>query len=115
MGQQLDVTGVEVRPNYALLLTFENGEIRMFDMTPYMDLKPYLRLKGTALFNLAKVDYGTVVWPGEIDIAPETLYDESVPYSSSEQYPLPGQLAQTLFYEKDIVSTDADDKRNASK
>jgi hypothetical protein len=25
----------------------------------------------------ARVEYGTVVWPGNIDIAPETLYDRS--------------------------------------
>ena len=80
MGQLLDVINVEVLPDYKLVLIFENKEVRLFSMLQYMDLKPYNKLKGTPLFRLAKVEYGTVVWPGEIDIAPETLYIESVPY-----------------------------------
>jgi len=35
------------------------------------------RLKGSKQFMLATVDYGTVMWPGNIDIAPETLYYKS--------------------------------------
>lgn len=73
----LDVVKVEARANYELFLVFENGEKRIFDMTPYMNKLPFSRLKGSALFRLAKIDYGTVVWPGNIDIAPETLYDRS--------------------------------------
>ena len=80
MGQLLDITDVQVRPEYNLVLTFENGEVRIFNMSRYIDLKPYDKLKGSPLYKLAKVKYGTVVWPGEIDIAPETLYDESVPF-----------------------------------
>jgi hypothetical protein len=75
----LDVISVKTLPDYVLLLEFENGEKRRFDMTPYMDRKPYIRIKQQALFKRAFVDYGTVVWPGEIDVAPETLYDLSVP------------------------------------
>jgi hypothetical protein len=75
----LDVVKVETKPDYRLLLEFENGEKRMFDMSPYMDKKPFVQLKGTPLFAKASVDYGTVVWPGNIDIAPETLYDRSQP------------------------------------
>jgi hypothetical protein len=48
-------------------------------MLPYMDKKPFVQLKGSPLFARAFVDYGTVVWPCEIDIAPETLYDRSQP------------------------------------
>ena len=33
------------------------------------------RLENPAFFGLARVDYGTVTWPSEVDIAPETLYD----------------------------------------
>ncbi len=36
-------------------------------------------LAGGLPFTKASVEYGTVVWPGNIDIAPETLYDRSLP------------------------------------
>lgn len=75
----LDVLKVEPGPEYKLFLEFENGEKRIIDMAPYMDKKPFVRLKDFPLFAQAFVDYGTVVWPGNIDIAPETLYDRSVP------------------------------------
>jgi len=79
MNTLLDVMNVKVHPGYRLELEFENGEHRIFDMAPYMDKKPFVRLKDSPLFNCAHIDYGTVVWPGNIDIAPETLYDRSVP------------------------------------
>ncbi|WP_227762490.1 DUF2442 domain-containing protein [Zhaonella formicivorans] len=34
----LAVKGVEPLNDYQLLLTFENGEKRIFDMKPYLDL-----------------------------------------------------------------------------
>ncbi|EIC23681.1 DUF2442 domain-containing protein [Thiorhodovibrio frisius] len=80
MDQLLDVTAVRVKPNYRLELEFENGERRLFDMSSYMNKKPFVCLKDSPLFACAFIDYGTVVWPGEIDIAPETLYDRSVPF-----------------------------------
>lgn len=79
MDTLLDIVKVEARPDYSLYLEFENGEKRVFDMTPYLDKRPFMQLKGSPLFALASVDYGTVVWPGNIDIAPETLYDRSHP------------------------------------
>lgn len=79
MEALLDVVRVEVEPGYKLRLEFENGEKRVFDMSAYMDKRPFVKIKEISLFALAKVDYGTVVWPGNIDIAPETLYDRSIP------------------------------------
>jgi hypothetical protein len=79
MEELLDVIKVTVASDYRLILEFENGERRLFDMYPYLEKMPFLKLKGSPVFNLARVDYGTVVWPGNIDIAPETLYDRSIP------------------------------------
>lgn len=77
MEALLDVVKVEAGPGYLLHLEFENGEKRIFDMAPYMDKKPFVEMKGSPRFAMAWVDCGTVVWPGGIDIAPETLYDHS--------------------------------------
>jgi hypothetical protein len=78
----LDVIAVQPRPDFQLDLEFQNGERRRFDMRPLLALKPWTSIASTAIFNLVRVDYGTVVWPGEIDIAPETLYDDSTPLTN---------------------------------
>lgn len=79
MEALLDVVAVRTKSNFVLELEFENGERRIFDMKPYLRKKPFQVLKAPGMFSCAFVDYGTVVWPGNIDIAPETLYDASVP------------------------------------
>lgn len=74
----LDVISVKTRDDYTLELVFENGEKRIFDMKPLFDKKPFAKLLNSPLFFKASVQYGTVVWPGNIDIAPETLWTRSV-------------------------------------
>jgi hypothetical protein len=75
----LDVISVKTRDDYTLELVFENGEKRIFDMKPFLDRKPFVKLLNSPLFFKASVQYGTVIWPGDIDIAPETLWARSVP------------------------------------
>ena len=77
MKELLDIVKVKPYANYQLLLEFENGENRLFDMTSIIDKRPFNMLK-SSIFMAARVENGTVVWPGNIDIAPETLYDRSV-------------------------------------
>ena len=72
------VTSVQTTPDFKLQLQFSTGEKRSFDMAPYLRLPVYRRLDNPGFFALARIDYGTVVWPDEIDIAPETLYEYSV-------------------------------------
>lgn len=78
MKELFDVTDVTVNADGFLILLFENGVKKRFDMNPLFSRKPFQNLKGNANFYLAKVEYGTVVWPGDIDIDPETLYEQAV-------------------------------------
>ncbi len=78
MEALLDVVSVKTREDYTLELVFENGEQRIFDMKPFFDRKPFVKLFNSPLFFKASVQYGTVIWPGNIDIAPETLWTLSV-------------------------------------
>ena len=80
----LDVVSVTPREDYQLDLTFENQERRRFDMRPLLTMKPWVRIASPSVFSRVRVKYGVVVWPGEIDVAPETLYDDSVPLSALE-------------------------------
>ena len=77
----IEVNSVETIPDFWLLLTFTEtgGEQRRFDMRPYLHYPVFRRLENPGYFSLARVDYGTVTWPGDIDIAPETLYEQSIP------------------------------------
>jgi len=79
METLLDVIDVKTCDDYTLELVFENGEKKIFDMKPLFDKKPFTKMRNSALFFKASVQYGTVVWPGNIDIAPETLWCRSEP------------------------------------
>lgn len=65
--------------NYELLLTFANGEQRIFDAKPYLDKGVFKRLRECGKFLGARVVAGSVEWPGEIDLSYDTLYLESQP------------------------------------
>jgi hypothetical protein len=75
----LTVTDVKASADFSLLLTFSNGEKRSYDAKPLLKEKLYHDLRNPRLFLQAKVLYGTVVWNDNLDIAPEYLYEQSIP------------------------------------
>jgi len=71
------VKSVKPQENYYLLLTFKNGEKRIFDLKPYLDKPVFTRLKNIAQFKTARVVSGSVEWQGDVDLSYDTLYLES--------------------------------------
>ena len=70
------VQKVECKHGNHLIVTFSNGQIKLFDMQPYFDYPVFNDLKNTGFFNKAYVLHGTVAWNNEIDFDPDTLYIE---------------------------------------
>jgi len=71
------VKSIRFKDDHCLLLTFENGEKRVFDLKPYLEKPVFARLKNAALFKTARVVSGSVEWQDEIDLSYDTLYLES--------------------------------------
>jgi hypothetical protein len=70
---------VKTLPEFRLLITFENGEEKIFDVRPYLGKGVFRELKDLNLFNRAKISFDAVEWPNGADLCPETLYRESLP------------------------------------
>jgi hypothetical protein len=74
----LGVKKVKPVEDYKLYLIFENGEERLFDMKPYLDLNIFIELKNLSMFNSVRVSFDTIEWENHADIDPEILYNKSV-------------------------------------
>ncbi len=72
----MNPTVVTVKPenNYKLSITFDNGEKRLFDVTPFLDKGIFSELKNIDYFKKVKVAFGAIEWPHEQDFSKDTLY-----------------------------------------
>ena len=68
--------------DYRLRLEFSNGEVRCFDVKPYLGMPFFAPLKDETAFRQVFVNGITVEWKNGRDIAPHELYDNSVLVSS---------------------------------
>lgn len=71
------VSEVSTTDDYQLELLFANGEQGVYDCTPLLGFGVFQELKNKNYFAQARVVDGTVVWPHEQDICPDTLYLDS--------------------------------------
>jgi len=70
---------VETLEDYMILVTFDNGEKRIFDVKPYLEYPAYKELKINSLFKTVKIAGLSIEWIHGQDICPDELYFNSVP------------------------------------
>jgi len=72
------VQSVTPRKNYTLEVIFTNGEAGEYDCSYLLDFGVFKELKDPNYFNQVRVLHGTIAWPHEQDICPDTLYEDSI-------------------------------------
>ena len=72
---------ISVKPlnNYELLVIFDNGEEKIYDMRKNLELKFYSKLKNKELFKQVKTSGLNIEWSTGEDLDPDELYFNSVP------------------------------------
>jgi len=77
------VIGVEPQTDHKILLTFDNKEVRVFDMSPYIEKSNFFKqLEDEEYFKTVRVSLGSIQWKNGQDLSPYTLYSKSKLLSS---------------------------------
>jgi hypothetical protein len=71
------VKAVKPGADYRLKVTFSNGEKGTYDCRPLLNFGVFQELRDKAYFRQVRAENGTVVWPHEQDICPDTVYLDS--------------------------------------
>lgn len=70
-----EVTAID---GHKLMLLFDNGEHRIYDCSELLNFGVFRELRDENYFKQVTVLDGTVAWPHEQDICPDTLYLDSM-------------------------------------
>jgi Protein of unknown function (DUF2442) len=69
---------VKPLPNYEVAVEFNDGTHGIVEMVKLIlsdKAGVFAALKDEDLFNKAHLAYGVLTWPGEIDLAPDAMFD----------------------------------------
>lgn len=69
---------VKVLENYQLEISFDNNQIKIFDVKPYFKFKIFKELEDINKFNKVKISGLSIEWDNGADICPDELYNNSI-------------------------------------
>lgn len=73
----LAVKDVKPQDDYKLLLTFANDEVKLFDVSKYLQIGKFKELQDKTLFKSVRVHFDSIEWANKLDLDPELLYNKS--------------------------------------
>ena len=80
-NDNLKVKEIKIISELCMLITFSNGEKRIFDAQFLTEYPAYKKLEDFDIFKAAYIENGLIVWDnGNIDISADTIYKNSYEY-----------------------------------
>lgn len=94
------ITGVVPNDNFTLTLTFDNGEVRLYDVAPLLQpdtvfapfrdpenfRRVYLDESHCIAWDIDPAVDSTVVWNNKVDLCPDGCYVDSVPVNGGAHH-----------------------------
>jgi len=77
MEELHSVVSAEPLDGYDVLVSFENGVRGVFNCEYLTKDKYWSKLKSPAFFRQVRAECGTLCWPGDIDVAPESVWADA--------------------------------------
>ena len=72
------VISAEPKSGKKVLVTFSNSEQRLLDVSPFLGFGVFKALESDTLFQKIRVNFGTLEWPGGIDLDPDFVWEKSI-------------------------------------
>ena len=82
------VRAVRALDDYELEIAFENGEVRRFDVKPYLDRGVFVRLREPEAFRDVSAVAGSIQWGNGLDLSYDTVYIEGRPMGPQRELDL---------------------------
>lgn len=82
--QSPNIKEAKMMEDYKILITFANGESKVFNLKPYFNYKVFKPLIDIEEFKNFKIEDGTIEWRCGADLSQDTFYIESIPLESVE-------------------------------
>ena len=83
--QSPNIKTVEVLEKYKLLITFMNGETKLFDMKSYLKYPVFKPLNEDVEFKKISIVDGTIEWACGADLSSDSFYLKSIAMPKDER------------------------------
>lgn len=84
-NNNLKIVDIDIITELCMLITFSNGEKKIFDAEYLTKYPIYKKLNDFNIFKKAYIDNGVIVWDnGKIDIGIEEVYNKSYVYERKD-------------------------------